>query len=460
MSDEPAPTLTDGARLHGRALGDEGVAAHFSGRAQLQGMLDVEAALAGAEAAVGVVPASCVEPIRAAARAELYDCARIADEATETGNPVIPVVRRLTERVAAADADAARFVHWGATSQDVLDTGLVLQLRAAAPAVIDHLARGARAAAGHARRYAGATMAGRTWLQQATPVTFGLKAAGWADALDRAWRRLAAALDEALVLQFGGAAGTLAALGSQGLAVTGALAARLGLPAPDLPWHAHRDRFAQLACALGVAAGAAGKIGRDVALLAQTEVGEVAERAAPGRGGSSTMPQKRNPVAAATALAAAGRAPGLVATMLGALVQEHERGLGGWQVEWDRCPIWWWSPRAGRGRRPTRWTVWPSTRIACAPTRTPPAASCWPSRSPWPWPRRSASTKRTPASRRPAGARRTNDAPLAEVLGEDPRVTRHLDRDAVARRLAADGYLGATRDYIDRVVERVGDSRS
>ena len=140
------------------------------------------------------------------------------------------------------------------------------------------------------------------------------------------------------MLQFGGATGTLASLGSQGLAVTDRLAAWLELPVPDIPWHTHRDRFTQLAAALGIAAGTAGKIGRDIALLAQTEVGEAAEAAAPGRGGSSTMPQKQNPVEASVALAAAGRAPGLVATMLAAMVQEHERGLGGWQVEWDTLP--------------------------------------------------------------------------------------------------------------------------
>ena len=263
------------ARLHGsRVLGDADTAACFSGRAQLQAMLDVEAALAAAEADAGVVPASCVASIQAAARAELYDPDRLAAEATETGNPVIPVVRHLTARVAESDADAARFVHWGATSQDILDTGLLLQLRGAVPGAIDHLARGVRAAAAHAERYRDATMAGRTWLQQATPVTFGLKAAGWADALDRSRRRLRTSLDDALVLQFGGATGTLASLGSRGLAVSERLAARLGLSLPDIPWHAHRDRFAQLAGALGIAAGTCGKIGRDVALLAQTEVGE------------------------------------------------------------------------------------------------------------------------------------------------------------------------------------------
>ena len=214
----------------------------------------------------------------------------------------------------------------------------MLQLRAAVPAVAGHLRRAERAAAGLAHRYAGATMPGRTWLQQATPITFGIKAAGWADALGRTRRQVQTALENVLVLQLGGAAGTLAALGTRGLAVTDALAARLDLRAAATPWHAHRDRFAQLAGALGVASGAAGKIARDLSLLAQTEVGEAAEGAGPGRGGSSTMPQKRNPVSASVALAAAGRTPGLVATILGSMVQEHERGLGGWQVEWDVLP--------------------------------------------------------------------------------------------------------------------------
>ena len=182
--------MMDGTRLQSRLLSDADAAACFSGRAQLQAMLDVEVALAAAEADAGVVPASCVAPIEAAARAELYDPDRLAAEATEAGNPVIPVVRHLTAQVAESDAHAARFVHWGATSQDILDTGLVLQLRAAVPGAIDQLARGVGAAAAHAQRHRDATMAGRTWLQQATPITFGLKAAGWADALDRARRRL------------------------------------------------------------------------------------------------------------------------------------------------------------------------------------------------------------------------------------------------------------------------------
>ena len=235
--------MTADPRLHDRLLGDPDLMERFGGRAQLQALLDVEAALAEAEAAAGVVPASCVAPVRAAADADLYDRTQIAEEAAVAGNAVIPVVRHLTARVAAADPAAARYVHWGATSQDILDTGLVLQFRAAVPAVAGHLRRAEKAAAGLARRHAGVAMAGRTWLQQATPITFGLKAAGWADALGRTRRAVEAALERALVLQFGGAAGTLAALGARGLVVTEALAARLDLRAAPAPWHAHRDRF-------------------------------------------------------------------------------------------------------------------------------------------------------------------------------------------------------------------------
>ena len=449
--------MMDGTRLQSRLLSDADAAACFSGRAQLQAMLDVEVALAAAEADAGVVPASCVAPIQAAARAELYDPDQLAAEATEAGNPVIPVVRHLTARVAESDAQAARFVHWGATSQDILDTGLVLQLRAAVPGAIDQLARGVGAAAAHAQRYRDATMAGRTWLQQATPITFGLKAAGWADALDRARRRLRAALDDALVLQFGGATGTLASLGSQGLAVTDRLAAWLELPVPDIPWHAHRDRFTQLASALGIAAGTAGKIGRDIALLAQTEVGEAAEAGAPGRGGSSTMPQKQNPVAASVALAAAGRAPGLVATMLGAMVQEHERGLGGWQVEWDTLPDL--VICAASGARAAadaldglqvdtdrmRANAEASGGLLLAESIAMTLAESIG--------KHDAHDCVAAACRRAAAEGR----PLGDVLGDDPLVTRYLDPAEIARRLSPDTYLGATHNYIDRVLARVGD---
>ena len=449
--------MTADSRLHARLLGDPDLMDRFGGRAQLQAMLDVEAALAEAEATAGVVPAACVAPIRAAADAELYDRAQIAEEAAAAGNAVIPVVRHLTARVAAADPDAARYVHWGATSQDILDTGLVLQLRAAVPAIAGHLRRAERAAAGLARRYAGATMPGRTWLQQATPITFGLKAAGWTDALGRTRRQVETALDRALVLQLGGAAGTLAALGAQGLAVTDALAARLDLQAAATPWHANRDRFAHLACALGVASGAAGKIARDLSLLAQTEVGEVAEGAAPGRGGSSTMPQKRNPVSASVALAAAGRTPGLVATLLGAMVQEHERGLGGWQVEWDVLPELVLVTAGG-----TRATAVALETLSVDADRMranldasggallAEAVAMALAESIG---KHEAHACIAAACRRAAAQER----PLVDLLAEDPTVSRHLDRTELEKRLSPDNYLGVSRRFIERALAGVDD---
>jgi 3-carboxy-cis,cis-muconate cycloisomerase len=300
-------------------------------------MLDVEAALAEAEASVDIIPREAATAIRAVADAGLYDIPALESEAERAGNLAIPLVNQLTARVAASAPAMARYVHWGATSQDIIDTGLVLQLGSAVPVVAQDLKRAADAAASHAERHAKTTMPGRTWLQQATPITFGLKAAGWCDALDRAAARLDVRLEDASVLQFGGASGTLAALGNRGPAVAASLGTLLHLSVPAMPWHAHRDRLAALACALGVATGTAGKIGRDLGLLAQTEVGE-AHEAASNAGGSSTMPHKRNPVRASAIVAAAVRAPGLVATILSSMLQEHERGLGGWQAEWQVIP--------------------------------------------------------------------------------------------------------------------------
>jgi 3-carboxy-cis,cis-muconate cycloisomerase len=208
----------------------------------------------------------------------------------------------------------------------------------AVPLIQNELLRATAAALGLARLHANTPQVGRTWLQHATPITFGLKAAGWADALARSRLRLAHAFDAAMVIQFGGAAGTLAAFGGRGIAVAEALGERLDLRVPELPWHSERDRLANLAAALGITAGTLGKVARDLALLAQTEVNEAHEAPEEGRGGSSAMPQKRNPVAASIALAASIRAPGLVATMLAAMPQEHERGLGGWQAEWETLP--------------------------------------------------------------------------------------------------------------------------
>jgi 3-carboxy-cis,cis-muconate cycloisomerase len=310
----------------------------FSDRRRLQGMLDFEAALTRALARAGVAPESAVEPIVAQCSPDHFALDVLAREAALAGNLAIPLVKALTAAVAKSDAKAAGFVHWGATSQDVIDTGLVLQLRDALDLLERELLQFSATLARVAETHQATLLAGRTWLQQASPVTLGLKVAGWLDAIHRHQARVAHARNEVLTLQFGGAVGTLAALGENGPAVAAALANDLKLKVPSIPWHTHRDRFAEVATALGLLVGTLGKIARDVSLLAQIEIGEVLEPAESGRGGSSTLPHKRNPVGAAVVLAAAIRVPALVSVMLTAMVQEHERGLGGWHAEWETLP--------------------------------------------------------------------------------------------------------------------------
>ncbi|AJK48179.1 3-carboxy-cis,cis-muconate cycloisomerase [Burkholderia plantarii] len=328
----------DSARLTSLIGGDAALIRIWSPAATLQRMLDVEAALARALAAHGVIPAAAVAPIEAACRAERLDAEALARDAALGGNLAIPLVRQLTARVKDADAEAAKFVHWGATSQDILDTGLVLQLRDTFDALEPLLDTLCRSLAALARAHRATPMIGRTWLQQALPITLGLKFAQWLDALGRHRRRLAALRGEVLVLQFGGAAGTLASLREAAPRVAGSLAAELALALPDLPWHTQRDRIAETASFFAMVIGTLGKIARDISLQMQTEIGELAEPAAAGKGGSSTMPHKRNPVGCAAVLSAAVRAPGLVATVFAGMVQEHERALGGWQAEWDALP--------------------------------------------------------------------------------------------------------------------------
>jgi 3-carboxy-cis,cis-muconate cycloisomerase len=305
----------------------------------LQHMLDFEAALARAEAATGVVPASAAGPITKACKAESFDLEALAEAATRSGNLAIPLVKALTASVARADADAARYVHWGATSQDVIDTAAMLTLRAAIDALIPDLDRAVAGFARLAKQHRATAMVARTWLQHALPMPFGLKLVEYAAALHRSRTRLQRMRTETLALQFGGAAGTLAALGDNGWRVAEKLAQELKLPLPDAPWHTHRDRMAEAASVLAILTGTCGKIARDVSLMMQTDVAEAFEPSGEGRGGSSTMPHKRNPVAAATALAAATMAPNLAATIFAAQVQDHERSAGPWHAEWPTLPM-------------------------------------------------------------------------------------------------------------------------
>jgi 3-carboxy-cis,cis-muconate cycloisomerase len=312
----------------------EKLSAVFSDDSVLQAMLDFEAALARAEARCGVIPASAAASITEAARAEGFDTAELARLSLRAGTPAIPVVKMLTARVRAIDPAAAGFVHWGATSQDVADTALVLLLRQTRRILQNDHERTLAALRRLSEQHAATVMLARTLLQPAPPVTFGLKAAGWCAAVRRGWDRVSSRFDEALCLQFGGASGTLAALENRGLAVSEALKSELGLKLPDGPWHGYRDRLAALMAALSIYTASLGKIALDVALLMQFEVGEAAEPGGDGRGGSSSMPHKRNPTACMLALASAKRVPGLLADFVAGMVQEHERAVGGWQAEW------------------------------------------------------------------------------------------------------------------------------
>jgi len=306
----------------------------FSDPSVLQAMLDFEAALACAEAQCGVIPGAAAEKIAEAAHAGGFDTGELTRLSLRAGTPAIPLVSMLTARVLAVDPDAAGFVHYGATSQDVADTALVLLLRQCREVLAHDHQRTAEALRRLSDQHAVSVMLARTLLQPAPPVTLGLKAAGWYAALRRGWERVSTRFDEALYLQFGGASGTLAALGDRGLEVSETLASQLNLRLPDAPWHAHRDRLAALMAALSIYTATLGKMALDIALLMQFEVAEAAEPGGDGRGGSSAMPHKRNPTACMLALSAAKRSPGLLAAFVSAAVQEHERAAGGWQAEW------------------------------------------------------------------------------------------------------------------------------
>jgi 3-carboxy-cis,cis-muconate cycloisomerase len=297
--------------------------------AWLQGMLDAEAALARACATAGLVSDETAARIVDACRAELYDADELARDGRAVGNPAEPLVRELRS---SASGEAANYVHLGATSQDIVDTAAMLVSRRAVALVLEELDRLASGCAALARAHRSTPMAARTLLQQAVPTTFGLKAAGWLVSVFEARGRLADVRNERLAAQLGGAAGTLAALGDNGLEVARRYAEELELAEPILPWHANRQRVAEIGAALDAAAGAAAKVGLDVTLLAQTEVGEVAEASA---GGSSTMPQKRNPVSSTLAVACSRLAHAHASVLLAGLPHEHERAVGSWHAEWE-----------------------------------------------------------------------------------------------------------------------------
>lgn len=424
----------------------------FSDQSVLQAMLDFEVALARAEARVGVVPQDAAQAIAQAAKAESFDAAKLADETLRAGMLVIPFVKALTEKVRADNPAAAGFVHWGATSQDVADTALILMLKRARTILSDDLSRLEVALRRLSKQHKNTVMLGRTLMQPAPPTTFGLKAAGWLGAIHRGGKRLEAAFEQTMVVQFGGASGTLASLGGKGIAVGRALAEELSLGFPDAPWHTHRDRLAALMCACGGLTGSLGKMARDISLLMQSEVSEAAEPSGPGRGGSSTMPHKRNPVGCMVTISAAHRVPGHVAAFLSAMVQEHERAAGAWQAEW-----------------PTVSALIQATGLAAASmAEVAEGLSVDPARM-------RANVEATggvifaerammvlgekigrdvahkvleEATRKSVEQGRR----LVEVLAEIPEVTRHLDREAIRRLEVPEEYLGSADVFQTRIL--------
>ncbi len=321
--------------LYRDMFGTAEMRAVFSDAGFLARCLEVEAALARAQGALGMIPVAAAREISARADPAILDLERLKRETEIVGYPILPLVRQLA---AACAGDAGRYVHWGATTQDIMDSALVLQLRTAFDLVAADLAAVSLALEALARRYRDTPMAGRTHLQQALPITFGFKAAVWRAPIERHRERLVQLRPRVLVGQFGGAAGTLASLGDQGLAVRAALMRELGLGEPAITWHVARDGLAEAVLFTGLVTGSLAKIATDVMLMMATELGEAFEPFEHGRGGSSTMPQKRNPISSELIVACAKLVRQHGALMLDAMVQDFERATGPWHAEWIALP--------------------------------------------------------------------------------------------------------------------------
>jgi 3-carboxy-cis,cis-muconate cycloisomerase len=446
MSVNPADSI-----VFGGLFGTDAMRAVFSEQGFVQKMLEVEAALARVQARLGIIPAAAATAITAAAKVERVSLAEIGASTRVVGYPVVAVVKALGR---AAGGDASRYVHWGATTQDIMDSALVLQMRDGLDLVDGALREIVAGLAEKAERYRGTVMAGRTHLQHALPVTFGYKCAVWLAPLVDHLARIAALRARALTVQFGGAVGTLASLGRQGRAVTEGLAQELGLAAPDAPWHVNRERVVEVACFLGLVCGNLAKLATDVMLLMQSEIGEAFEPHQSGRGGSSTMPQKRNPIACEYIIAAARGVHALVPQMLQAMAQDHERATGPWQSEWLAMPQIFVLAAGGLAQaavlaqgltidaeRMRKGLDLHQGLIMAEAVMMALAEKMG---------RDAAHHDVQLACDRAIEQRR----PLVDVLAEDVAVAPHLDRAALVRLTDPASYLGEATDVVDRVVVR------
>ena len=436
----------------GTLYGSDAMRAVFDETTYFQRMLDVEAALARVQGRMGVIPADAAEAIAAAAKVENLRTEDLAASARNVGYPVVGLVAGLSK----AAGEAGGWTHWGATTQDIMDTATVLQVRDGLDLIETELSEILAALAGQADKHRDTVMAGRTHLQQALPVTFGLKCAVWAMPFLAHLDRLKQLRARVQMVEFAGAAGTLASLGDQGIAIMEALATELGLGAPLAPWHVCRDALAETVSVLGLISGTLAKIATDIVLLAQTEVGEVAEPYVAGRGASSTMPQKRNPIASEYILAAVRMVQGLVPVMQGAMAQDHERATGPWQAEALVLPQAFVLTHgallhtkaiaqgmvvdAARMRANLDITrgliVSESVMMGLAPVIGRGEAHH--------------------VVKHACDVALTQKIPLADALERDPAVSSRLDRAAIEKLIDPANYLGSTQGFIDRVIAAAG----
>ncbi|MBV9813882.1 MAG: adenylosuccinate lyase family protein [Acetobacteraceae bacterium] len=436
--------------VFGTLFGSDAMRALFDERAWLQRMLDVEAALARVQSRLGIIPEGAGAAITAAARIEHLDTHELARSVRDSGYPVVGVTKGLSR----AAGEAGGFVHWGATTQDIMDSATALQLRDALALLRADIVRLIGVLVRQAERHRDTLMAGRTYLQHAIPTTLGRRVIGWLLPFLAHIERLDQLRPRATFVQFGGAVGTLASLGERGVAVMQGLAAELGLGEPAAPWHVSRDGFAEAVAFCGLLSGSLAKIATDIVLLAQTELGEVGEPHVPGRGGSSTMPQKRNPITSAYVIAASRAVQAQVPLMLGAMNQAHDRGAGDWQAEplaigqsfvlthgallhtldiADGMAV-----DAARMRRNLDSTggliVAEAVMMRLAP--------------------KLGRAEAHHAVQHACERALAEGIPLATALGSEPELAGKLDRLEIERATDPAGYLGSTQAFIDRVLER------